>query len=39
MIILNKRSFSSRMPYGPYIAAASVLYVFGGYKWLRHLFF
>jgi leader peptidase (prepilin peptidase)/N-methyltransferase len=39
LIVVNKRSWSSRMPYGPYIAAAAMVWIFGGYKWLRHLFF
>jgi leader peptidase (prepilin peptidase)/N-methyltransferase len=34
MILLRKREWSSRMPYGPYIAAAAVLWLFGG----KHLF-
>ena len=38
-ILANKRSWSSRIPYGPYIAAAAVLWIFGGYNWFRHLFF
>ncbi|MGP8198013.1 MAG: prepilin peptidase [Limisphaerales bacterium] len=39
LIIANKRSWSSRMPYGPYIAVAAVIWIFGGYLWLRRLFF
>ena len=39
LIVVNKRSWSSRMPYGPYIAIAAVIWIFGGYKWVRHLFF
>lgn len=39
LIAVNKRSWSSRMPYGPYIAVAAVIWIFGGYKWLHHLFF
>jgi leader peptidase (prepilin peptidase)/N-methyltransferase len=39
MILLNKRNWSSRMPYGPYIAVASVIWIFGGYLWLRRLLF
>ncbi|MGO9784879.1 MAG: hypothetical protein ACLPQY_34765 [Streptosporangiaceae bacterium] len=36
LIAVNKRNWSSRMPYGPYIAVAAVIWIFGGYKWLRH---
>jgi leader peptidase (prepilin peptidase) / N-methyltransferase len=38
LIVVNKRSWSSRMPYGPYIAVAAVIWIFGGYKWIHHLF-
>jgi leader peptidase (prepilin peptidase)/N-methyltransferase len=34
LIALGKREWSSRMPYGPYIALAAVLWLFGG----KHLF-
>jgi leader peptidase (prepilin peptidase)/N-methyltransferase len=37
-VAANKRNWSSRIPYGPYIAAAAVIWIFGGYKWFRHLF-
>ena len=30
LILLRKREWSSRMPYGPYIAAAAVIWIFGG---------
>ena len=39
MILANKRNWSSRIPYGPYIAAAAVIWVFGGWKWFHHLLF
>jgi len=39
LILANKRSWSSRMPYGPYIAVAAVIWIFGGYNWVRHLLF
>jgi leader peptidase (prepilin peptidase)/N-methyltransferase len=39
LIVANKRNWSSRMPYGPYIAVAAVIWIFGGYLWLRRLFF
>jgi leader peptidase (prepilin peptidase)/N-methyltransferase len=38
LVLANKRSWSSRMPYGPYIAVAAVVWIFGGYKWVVHLF-
>jgi leader peptidase (prepilin peptidase) / N-methyltransferase len=38
LIVLRKREWSARMPYGPYIAAAAVVWIFGGYKWLRMIF-
>lgn len=33
LILLGKRAWSSRLPYGPYIAAAAAIWVFGGYRW------
>ncbi len=30
LILLRKREWSSRMPYGPYIALAAVIWIFGG---------
>ena len=30
LILLRKREWSSRMPYGPYIALAAVIWMFGG---------
>ena len=38
LIVLRKREWSSRMPYGPYIAAAAVIYLFGGKKLFHALF-
>ncbi len=38
LIAMRKRDWSARMPYGPYIAVAAVIWMFGGYRWLRFLF-
>jgi leader peptidase (prepilin peptidase)/N-methyltransferase len=38
LILLRKREWSSRMPYGPYIAAAAVIWIFGGRKIFQALF-
>ena len=38
LILLRRREWSSRMPYGPYIAAAAVLWLFGGQKFFHALF-
>jgi leader peptidase (prepilin peptidase)/N-methyltransferase len=38
LILLRKRDWSARLPYGPYIALAAVIWVFGGYRWLERLF-
>jgi len=38
LILMRKREWSSRMPYGPYIALAAVLWIFGG-KRLFEMFF
>jgi len=38
LIVLGKREWSSRMPYGPYIALAAVFWLFGG-KNLFHVIF
>lgn len=40
LVLLRKRALSSRLPYGPYIAAAAALWVFAGQgiiDWYRHL--
>lgn len=34
LIVLRKREWSSRLPYGPYIALAAAIWIFGG----KHLF-
>mgnify|MGYP000622149448 CR=1 FL=1 len=33
-ILLGRRAWSSRLPYGPYIALAAVLWLFGGREWV-----
>ncbi len=38
LILLRKREWSSRMPYGPYIAVAAVIWIFGGKKLFHALF-
>jgi leader peptidase (prepilin peptidase)/N-methyltransferase len=38
LILMRKRGWSSRMPYGPYIALAAVLWIFGGKKFFHALF-
>jgi leader peptidase (prepilin peptidase)/N-methyltransferase len=38
LIVLRKREWSSRMPYGPYIALAAVIWIFGGNKLFTLLF-
>jgi leader peptidase (prepilin peptidase)/N-methyltransferase len=38
LILLRKREWSSRMPYGPYIAVAAVIWIFGGKKVFHALF-
>jgi leader peptidase (prepilin peptidase)/N-methyltransferase len=38
LILLGKRQWSSRMPYGPYIAVAAVVWVFAGRGWWQSLF-
>jgi leader peptidase (prepilin peptidase) / N-methyltransferase len=38
LILLRRREWSSRMPYGPYIAAAAVIWIFGGKKFFHALF-
>jgi leader peptidase (prepilin peptidase)/N-methyltransferase len=36
LIVMRRREFSSRMPYGPYIALAAVIWLFIGKEyWLR----
>jgi leader peptidase (prepilin peptidase) / N-methyltransferase len=38
LIALRRREWSARLPYGPYIAVAAVIWLFGGYLWVRGLF-
>jgi leader peptidase (prepilin peptidase)/N-methyltransferase len=38
LILLRKRAWSSRMPYGPYLALAAVIWIFCGKKILQSLF-
>lgn len=38
LIATGKREWSTRLPYGPYIAAAAVIWIFGGYQWVASLF-
>lgn len=38
LIVIGKREWSSRLPYGPYIAAAAAIWVFGGKAILDHFF-
>jgi leader peptidase (prepilin peptidase)/N-methyltransferase len=38
LILMRRREWSSRMPYGPYIAAAAVIWLFGGQKFFHALF-
>ncbi len=36
-IVFRKQDWSSRIPYGPYIAVAAVIWIFGGCQWMRAL--
>jgi leader peptidase (prepilin peptidase)/N-methyltransferase len=38
LILLRRQEWSSRLPYGPYIAMAAIIWMFGGDKWLQYLF-
>ena len=38
LIVSGKREWSSRLPYGPYIAVAAVIWVFGGGRLLEMIF-
>jgi leader peptidase (prepilin peptidase)/N-methyltransferase len=38
LIVMRKREWSSRMPYGPYLALAAVIWIFSGRKLLAVLF-
>jgi leader peptidase (prepilin peptidase)/N-methyltransferase len=38
LIAMRRRQWSSRMPYGPYIALAATIWIFGGKKFFHALF-
>jgi leader peptidase (prepilin peptidase)/N-methyltransferase len=38
LIVAGRREWSSRLPYGPYIALAAVIWIFGGRDWFNALF-
>jgi leader peptidase (prepilin peptidase)/N-methyltransferase len=38
LIVMRRRQWSSRMPYGPYIAIAAAIWIFGGKKLVPWLF-
>jgi leader peptidase (prepilin peptidase)/N-methyltransferase len=38
LILAGKRDWSARLPYGPFIAAAAALWVWGGNTWFYRLF-
>jgi leader peptidase (prepilin peptidase)/N-methyltransferase len=38
LILLRRREWSGRIPYGPYIAAAAVVWMFGGRQLVEHWF-
>jgi leader peptidase (prepilin peptidase)/N-methyltransferase len=38
LIAMRRRQWSSRMPYGPYIALAAVIWIFAGREFIRALF-
>jgi leader peptidase (prepilin peptidase)/N-methyltransferase len=38
LIAMRRRAWSSRMPYGPYIALAAAIWIFGGKKFFHALF-
>jgi leader peptidase (prepilin peptidase) / N-methyltransferase len=38
LIVMRRREWSSRMPYGPYIALAAAIWIFGGKKLVPWLF-
>jgi len=35
LVVLRKRELHGRIPYGPYIAAASLVWIFGGREWVQ----
>jgi leader peptidase (prepilin peptidase)/N-methyltransferase len=38
LILMRRREWSSRMPYGPYIALAATIWIFGGKKFFFEFF-
>jgi leader peptidase (prepilin peptidase)/N-methyltransferase len=38
LIVMRRREWSSRMPYGPYIALAAAIWIFGGKRFFHALF-
>ena len=38
LIAMKKHEWSAKLPYGPYIALAAVIYIFGGKEWVWQLF-
>ncbi len=38
LIVIGKRDWSARLPYGPFIAAAATIWVWGGREWFFRLF-
>ena len=38
LILMRRREWSSKMPYGPYIALAAVVWIFAGQKILHAIF-
>jgi leader peptidase (prepilin peptidase)/N-methyltransferase len=38
LIVCGKKEWSSRLPYGPYIALAAVIWIFGGRAWIEWMF-
>ena len=39
LIVLKRSEWSSRLPYGPYIAIAALIWIFGGYEWFFRLMY
>ena len=38
LILMHRREWSSRLPYGPYIALAAILWMFGGRELVQRYF-
>ena len=38
LILLKRQEMSSRLPYGPYIAAAAVIWIFAGHRLMDYWF-